>query len=72
MEAGFTAGQACNNGKGLIDGGVDLTVAGNMLEYQCGTGQIKTTMLLDECGGHAGYHFHSDMNVRSVAFLHLS
>jgi hypothetical protein len=55
-------GQACNNSKGILDGGVDLNVAYNSLEYQCGTAGIMKKMLLDKCGGHAGYHFHADLN----------
>jgi hypothetical protein len=61
MEAGFTMGQACTNSKGILDGGVDLGLGYASLEYQCGTAGIKTNMLLDLCGGHAGYHFHESI-----------
>lgn len=61
MEAGFTMGQACTNSKGILDGGVDLGLGHASLEYQCGTAGIKSTMLLDMCGGHAGYHFHESI-----------
>jgi hypothetical protein len=61
MEAGFTMGQACTNSKGILDGGVDLGLGLASLEYQCGTAGVKSTMLLDMCGGHAGYHFHESI-----------
>lgn len=62
LEAGFTAGQACTNGLGTCSGGLDLATCEAKLTKDCGAANVKSTMLLDVCGGHANpYHIHTDM-----------
>ena len=63
MEAGFTLGQACNNGKGTCSLGWDVGTCRDVLERQCGTGNLSLGVLLDDCGGHASpYHYHMLMH----------
>jgi len=62
MDAGFTEGQVCTNGKGSCPAGTDLKVCAAYLERTCGTINLQTSMLLDTCGGHASpYHYHADL-----------
>lgn len=62
FEAGFFTGQACTNGLGSCDAGVDLTACDSKLHFECGGANVKHGMLLDDCGGHANpYHYHFDL-----------
>ena len=62
FEAGFTLGQACDNGKGTCPAGLDVPMCEKALEVMCGKSNVKVGMLMDSCGGHAmPYHFHMDM-----------
>jgi len=61
FDAGFNAGQACDNGKGSCVAGTDVTMCESKLKKECGT-DFRAWMFLDDCGGHANpYHFHADL-----------
>jgi len=69
FEAGFTTGQACSNGLGDCDGGIDIGTCDKELVAECGaeaagwnSQNTDMYMLMDSCGGHANpYHFHTDL-----------
>eukprot|EP00158_Paraphelidium_tribonemae_P005468 Partr_v1_DN27360_c0_g2_i2_m46699 len=62
FEAGFAAGQACTNGKGICDAGLDVVACETTLKQQCGVANFKANMMMDSCGGHARpYHYHLDL-----------
>jgi len=65
FDAGFNDGQVCSGTDGKKDcaGGTDLSVCENHMQYQCveqGGMTLNHGMLMDACGGHAGYHLHLD------------
>jgi hypothetical protein len=63
FEAGFSAGQACDNNVGTCDAGLDLGACEAKLTYECGSSHVIKGMLMDSCGGHASpYHYHTRMN----------
>eukprot|EP00873_Tetraselmis_striata_P041442 jgi/Tetstr1/461706/TSEL_000600.t1 len=71
FEAGFTTGQACSNGLGDCDAGIDIGTCDRELVAECGAEEgvagyssqnPDMYMLMDSCGGHAKpYHFHTDL-----------
>ena len=73
FEAGFALGQACTNGKGSCDAGLDVNVCGKKLEYDCGSASLSRGMLMDSCGGHAGpYHYHTELKCDDVVNVKIS
>jgi hypothetical protein len=53
FDAGFSMGQACTVNYGSCDAGTDVTMCEARLEEQCGTVNLKSTMFMNSCGGHA-------------------
>lgn len=65
LDAGFRDQKVCSGSDGREDcaGGTDLLVCTNHMKYQCEAEKSMTInydMLMDRCGGHAGYHLHED------------
>ncbi|KAL6048184.1 YHYH domain-containing protein [Balamuthia mandrillaris] len=66
LEAGFEPGFACSSSEdGYCEAGMAVLDCGLQLEFTCdGDGEqaIDSTLMLDECGGHATpYHHHTDL-----------
>lgn len=63
LDAGFSLGQACDNGVGSCSAGTDVNMCEMYQEKTCGTSHVIEAMFMSDCGGHAiPYHLHTLMS----------